>query len=284
MGFNLSEPWRRLRYHIFKFLPGNIVEFYIWLRMPAKAADLLDSKFEALAPKPVRIITGNYNAIKWDMMGACKFLLELKPESAVVVLNQWFKNPKFSSVSFRAGVILNMMLTVPPVALGFKDKEDELNQKLGQIVTFVATTNKDLLKNRFETGPINASLRILELVAAPPAILPFLANDIPELAPFFLFQLQNKNPDRFQFLFEKLPVGKVREFTKKMNDIKRMVTQTQVDLGELERKNVEKEMWKKIGEKDENIGKLAGRLSEILGKYLQPDAGGTPSDPDPKNS
>jgi hypothetical protein len=287
MGFNLSEPWKRLRHHILKFLPGNIVELYIWLGMRVKATELLDSKFDKLAPKPMRIISGNNKATKWDMMGACQFLLSLKPEFAVVILNQWSNNEKFKSVAFRAGAILNMMLTLPPPALGFKDKEDELNQKVGQIVTFVTTSNKDLLKNRFETGPVNASVRILELAAAPPAIIPFLANDISELAPFFLLQLQNKNPDRFQFLFEKLPVGKVREFTKKMNDIRLMITETQVKLGSLEHKNAEKEMMQKIGKKDENIGKLADKLSELLEIWIQSgsdgDSGGTPP-PDPKNS
>ncbi|QTA85696.1 hypothetical protein [Desulfonema magnum] len=274
----LSNLWNRLIHHIAKYIPGGLANLYIRLRMQEKAATLIKAKFEKLAPLEARIAMNNYEAIKWDMPGACKFLMGLKPEIAVAILNQWYNNEKFSNIAFRSGVLLNMMLTMPAQTF-FNLEEDALKEKLTKIITLVADTNKPLLKERFETGPVDPSLKILELVASPPAIIPFLLNDIADLCPFFLVQLENKNPDRFNFLFEKFPVNKSREIKKKMGDMKMNKLEKEAKKGELktkaealEDKKLEKDLKISVAKKEESIGNLADKISDFLGMYIPPES------------
>ncbi len=284
-----SKLWDRLIHHISKYIPGSLADFYIRLRMQEKAASLLDTKFKNLAPLEARIAMNNYEAIKWDMPGACKFLMGLKPEIAVVILNQWYNNQKFTAVSFRSGALLNMMLTMPAQALELE--EDMLKEKLTKIVTLIAQTNGPLLKERFETGPIGPSVKIMELVAAPPLIINFLLNEIPGLCPFFLTQLKNKNPDRFNFLFEKFPVKKSMEMKKKMEEMqmknlekeaKEGVLKTKVEV--LENKKLKKGLKINVAKKEESIGKLADKISDFLGMYIPPDSNGPEPDESPDAS
>ncbi len=277
----------RISHYLSLLIPSNIVELYMGLKMPVKAALFVHTRFDKLAPKPARIASGNHMMKKWDFLGASKFLLNCKPETAVAILNQFYNNKKLKSIPsmppifIKPGIILNLMLTVPYMAFGLK--EEEKKERVEKIITLVAGTNKDLLKERFEKGPLNASVTIMEIKNPDfmAAFVPFMTFDI-ELSRLavLLFLLEEKNPDQFKNLLDRLPSERALEVRGKIKEIKESVVEHEVKMSELNKLKSTKNNKKMVRSREEKLTELFDKLAKFIDQFIKSDN----SDDDDKNS
>ncbi len=266
----------RIYYYLSLLIPSNIVEFYISLRMPAKAALFVHTRFDKLAPKPSRIASGDNMMKKWDFLGACKFLFKCKPETAVAILNQWYNNKKLRSVKttppifIKPGIILNLMLTVPHMAFGME--EEEKKEKVEKIITLVAITNKELLKERFEKGPLNASVNIMEIKNPDfmAAFVPFMNFDI-ELSRLavLLFLMEEKNPDQFENLLDRLPSERALAVRGEIKKIKESVVDHKIKMSELTKLESAKNNKKVVKSRDKKLTELFDKLAKFVGRFIE---------------
>jgi len=237
---------------------------YLRLRIPEQAAAEVDEIFNRRAPLDQRIAMNDRNFRKWDFFSACKFLVKCKPLTTVKILHVWTNNKDFNAgppkggppVSVKAGILVNMMLTIPHMAFGLE--KDELDELIKVIITLIAQTNKPLFINVIKTATPKGAVKLLESVTDPAALIPTLRFDIePAYLAYILHELKQNNEDRFNFVFEKFP-------TEKYKELKGLMADLQKKAGLFEKKKTDKEHKKTVIKRDENVGKLADVLSELF--------------------
>jgi hypothetical protein len=204
------------------------IDRYVWLRMPEKAATFLNQKFDIKAPRKLRLAANNYEWKRWDFLGAAKYFLILKPETAAAVFTCWFRSPGFDP-KFKPSVLVNMWLTIPPMVmatqLSGESKEDAIKRtegRIGDTIDLVAQANPDLVADLLQNMSVMASVSFLEKVGWPPVLMA-LRRILPfEVTIKLLNALRGKNPDRFTFWLTKFPIEDTAKIKRQLLEIDRV--------------------------------------------------------------
>ncbi len=210
----------------------SLIDRYVWLRMTARAAELVNAKFDVKAPRNFRMAADKYEWKRWDFFSAAKYFLKFKPETVAAIWSQWFRSPGFDP-KFKPSVLLNLWLTVPLFVLagdvpGEAAEAKEKRQKEAQaiidtVVNLIGESNQDLTADLLRNMSVAGAVSFLEKTNAPPVLI-VMRKVLPfEVTIKLLNALRNKNADRlFGFWLPRFPVEDAAKIKMKLLEIDRI--------------------------------------------------------------
>ena len=227
----MAKITSRFRHYIAKLVVTRpaMVDRYVWLRMTPRAAELLNAKFDVKAPRNLRMAKDDYEWKRWDFFAAAKYFFNFKPETIAAVYTCWFNSPGFDP-KFKPAVLLNLWLTVPtfvfaPDGLSEERKKEEIKEmeaKIDQLIGVIGESNPDLTADLLQNMSVSGAVQFLEKTNAPPLLM-VLRKILPfDVSVKLLNALRQKNPDRYGFWLQKLPVEDVAKIKMKLLEVDRM--------------------------------------------------------------
>jgi hypothetical protein len=161
----MQEFWNYIKswfFHLYASLvsirPATINLLVRWGK-PELALELLEGKFDQLAPREERIASNEWYKKKWAFPKAAQFLVNCKTTAAAAVIHAYANHPQ---KNFKATVLVDLLLTLPPIA-----NDPEKSAKGEEIVSIVAKVNPGLIVKFLQEGPSKAAFALISRVKDP---------------------------------------------------------------------------------------------------------------------
>lgn len=194
--FSFLQSWLLRQWaSLVGFRPWVINRLVRWGN-PLLAAQLVERKFDRLAPRDERIASGDRFKAKWGFLDAALFLKDCDPEAAVAVLNQYVAEE--SLPGFRSRVLMELWLTLPHCT-----GDPETIGKIDRILGLAARANDGLIKDLLENGQTKPASALVSRIKEKevPKAMRFVSV---ETGAYLLRKLRKSDPDWYEQFFGKL--------------------------------------------------------------------------------
>ncbi len=193
--WNYIKSWF---FHLYASLvsirPATINWLVRWGK-PALAVELLEGKFDQLAPREERIVGNDWFRKKWAFPQAAQFLVRCKTTAAAAVIHAYANHPE---KSFKAGVFVELLLTLPMIS-----NDPEKRQKVNEILSLVARVNGSLMEDVLKKGQAGPAYQLVSRIREKEVPKAMRFTPV-ETGAYLLRKLRAEDPDYYEVFEGKL--------------------------------------------------------------------------------